>query len=195
VTSALSTAPSRPGQPWQQALEFRADLEATVIARGAVRRGRHLRIACPAPGHVDTHPSADVDLERGWVCRACGAGGGLRSLAELLGVIPARVPLATPRRVPIPPPGVVWEEWVPAWLEVRERAQAQERRLAPYRLAGLVADWCLRPRLQTVQDAFALVAELGNTEEAWEFAAQANRVQTVARMIEAELDEECRRVR
>jgi hypothetical protein len=43
-------------------------------------------VRCPAPGHTDEHPSCSV---RGsnptcWVCRSCGAGGGIYDLASLL---------------------------------------------------------------------------------------------------------------
>jgi hypothetical protein len=44
-------------------------VERALVARGAVRRGRHLRFACPS--HDDRRPSADFEPERAvWVCRS-----------------------------------------------------------------------------------------------------------------------------
>jgi hypothetical protein len=59
----------------------------TYMARLAGRtpdRGGFVR--CPAPGHGDEHPSCSV---RGpnpacWVCRSCGAGGGIYDLASII---------------------------------------------------------------------------------------------------------------
>lgn len=171
------------------------EVETALVARGAVRRGRHLRVSCPVPGHVDTRPSCDVDLERGWICRSCGRGGGLRELAELLGVrTPSvRAPRHRPR-VSIPPPGIAWADWVPAWLEIVKVARRQQQRLAPHCWAFLVADFFVRPRLQAVAAAHKLVSQLGDTDEAWALVRRAAHVATEARALEWELDEVSRRV-
>jgi hypothetical protein len=175
------------------AAEFRFDLETALRARGAVQRGRHLRIHCPAPGHTDSHPSADVDLERGWVCRSCHAGGGLRQLAELLGVI---VPLATAHppqrrqpRIPAPPPGLDHQLWREAWLETFERGRRTRRRLEPWLPIFAIADW-LRRRRQFVRAARRLASALGeDSPRAWRLLTLAARTETDAAGIEAELDE------
>ena len=43
-------------------------------------------VRCPAPGHTDEHPSCSVRGQNPmcWVCRSCGAGGGIYDLASLL---------------------------------------------------------------------------------------------------------------
>jgi hypothetical protein len=169
------------------------DVEAALLARGAVRRGRHLRFSCPAPGHADAHPSCDVDLERGWYCRACHAGGGLRELAALLGITPAGDTLRQrrwrPPRIAPPPPGIAPEDWAPAWLDVLERARRQQRRLAPHREVFRISDW-LRPRQQAVADARQLASVLGEAHPgAWRLLRLAARVATTTAAVEAELDQ------
>ena len=145
-----------------------------------MRRGRHLRVPCPAPGHVDTHPSCDVDLDRGWTCRACHAGGGLHALAGLLGLTAPerggrRGPVTRPR-VPAPPPGIAWTDWTPAWLGIVQAARRQADRLAPYRDLYWVSDW-LRARYQLVADARYVVSALGPDDPAaWRLARLAARV-------------------
>jgi hypothetical protein len=173
------------------------DLNAVLASRGARRRGKNVRFLCPS--HADHNPSADYNpVARVWVCRVCHEGGGILDLARRLGLDApprARSSGRRPRpRVPIPPPGLAWADWVPAWLEVVERARRESRRLAPYRRATLAAEWCLRPRFQVVADARRLVSTLGDTEEAWDLARRAARVATLAAAMEWELDAGARRV-
>jgi hypothetical protein len=165
------------------------DVERVLLGRGAVRWGRHLRVRCPTPGHADTHPSCDVDLERGWICRSCGRGGGLRELAALLGVTALagpRRPVRTPR-VPAPPRGISSADWALAWLDVLERLRRQERRLAPYGDLYAVCDW-LRRRRQLVSDARRAASGLGDTPQAWRLLGLAARVMTTTLAVEDELD-------
>jgi hypothetical protein len=188
---ARSPRHERPGQSAERAAELRHELEAALFARGAVRQGRHLRIQCPVPGHVDRHPSCDVDLERGWYCRACHASGGLRQLAELLGMTPLTLGRPVRRwrpRVPIPPRGIAWADWVPAWLDVLQKARRQARRLEPHCDGFRIADW-LRPRHQVVTAARLLGSTLGDADpRAWRLLVLAARIEAETAAVEAELD-------
>jgi hypothetical protein len=169
-------------------------VEVALLARGAVRQGRHLRFACVA--HEDHHPSADYDPALGvWTCRACHAGGGVRDLARRLGLeATALPPPRPPHRVPRPPPGITQEAWIPAWTAIVEEARRQERQLAPHRDVVQIADW-LRPRLQAVADARGLASALGEADPgAWRMLRLASRVATVTAAIEAELDQVRRHV-
>jgi hypothetical protein len=166
----------------------RADVEAALLARGAVRRGRHLRFACVA--HPDEHPSADFDPAQGvWVCRSCHVGGGARDLARRLGLEAARPSQSGPvPRVPRPPPGIAREDWIPAWTAIVDEARRQDRRLAPHRDVVRITDW-LRPRHQAVADARGLASALGEDDPgAWRLLRLASRVATTIAAVEAELD-------
>ena len=177
--------------------ELRQDLEAVILAGGGTRRGRHLRMRCPVPGHTDARPSCDVDLERGWVCRSCGRGGGLRELADLLGLEtspPAPRQPRPPTRVPPPPPDMDSTLWGEVWHELLEVACRQDRRLEPYRDSFAVADW-LRGRRRAIIAARRLISRLGpDHPDAWRLAQAAARAETEAAVIESELDSLVRRV-
>src|SRR5262245_48728111 len=100
-------------------MSFAEAVERALRERGAIPRGRHLRARCPAPEHADVRPSCDVDLSRGWICRSCGAGGGLVALAKLLGVAaPERRATVPPAFIPAPPPGVDPVAWAEAWMRL-----------------------------------------------------------------------------
>jgi hypothetical protein len=167
--------------------EARNNIAEAVVARGAVRRGRHLRFACPA--HDDRRPSADYKPILGvWVCRSCGAGGGRRNLAKRLGLILPEAP--SPRRpppIPPPPSRVSREEWIPAWTAIVEEARQQDRRLARYREVERIADW-LRQRNQTVAATRRIASRMGDDPRAWWLLSTAARVSTEAASIEAMLD-------
>jgi hypothetical protein len=168
---------------------LRLDVEAALLARGAVRRGRHLRIRCPAPGHDDAHPSADVDLERGWTCRSCHAGGSLRQLAELIGLAPPRPPRRGQSYVPPRLLGIDRAAWGEAWRAIVEETSRQDRRLKPFLDLFLVAD-SLRARREAVTRARQLISALGSEHPAaWPLALTAACAETAAAAIEAELDE------
>jgi hypothetical protein len=172
-----------------------------LVDRGAVRRGRHLRFGCVA--HPDRHPSADYEPERGlWVCRSCGAGGGVRDLARRLGLDLVGIDLVGHAsqtrgrrpRIPAPPPGVTRTIWEPAWCAVLAQARREARHLAPYHEVFRVSDW-LRARYQVVADARYVVSILGSEDPgAWRLARLAARVATDAAEIEAALDGVGRRV-
>jgi hypothetical protein len=163
-------------------------VEALLVARGAVRRGRHLRFRCVA--HDDHRPSADYEPARGvWTCRACHAGGGSRDLARRLGLDAGPSSRARPAlRVPAPPRDISRETWRGAWLDVLDEARRQDRRLAPHRDVFWVSDW-LRPRHQAVADARRLASVLGPDDPAaWRLLRLAARAATVTAATEAELD-------
>ncbi len=71
-----------------------ATLEAVVIpaimARAGHQTGQQIRFRCPIPErhqNGDAHPSAEYHTGKHvWCCRVCKAGGGVRALADLLGV-------------------------------------------------------------------------------------------------------------
>jgi hypothetical protein len=164
------------------------DVEAALQARGAVRRGRHLRFACVA--HPDERPSADFDPVQGvWICRSCHAGGGARDLAQRLGLeTEAPRPVLRPPRMPPPPRGVSRAAWRPAWLAVCERTRREDRRLAAFREVFRVSD-ALRERHQLEADARRVVSALGPDDpRAWRLAGLAARVATQTAAIEHALD-------
>jgi hypothetical protein len=67
------------------------EVEAVIATRRPARTGGETRFLCPA--HDDHNPSARWNSEkRVWCCDACGTGGGLRDLAERLGVSPPTPP-------------------------------------------------------------------------------------------------------
>jgi hypothetical protein len=170
------------------------DLEAALAARGGMRRGRHVRFRCPA--HQDTRPSADYDpVQRVWTCRACHARGSAHDLARRLGLKAADPPRSRPApRVPPPPRGIARKDWILAWTAILETAHRHERRLAPHRDVGRIADW-LRPRHQAVADARHVVSALGPDDPgAWRLARLAARVATQTALIECALDEVVRHV-
>lgn len=166
------------------------EVEAALLARGALRRGRHLRLRCLLPGHTDAHPSCDYDpAAHVWVCRSCGRGGGLRELAELLGVTPPPGIWTRRRRAVVPPSpaGVTCEVWAEAWSAVVDMARRRDRRLAPHRDVFQIADW-LRPRHQLVSDARRVASGLGDTPHAWRLLGLAARVMTTTMAVEDDLD-------
>jgi hypothetical protein len=164
------------------------NVEVALVARGAVRRGRHLRFRCVA--HPDEHPSADFDPIQGvWVCRSCHVGGGARDLARRLGLEAAGLPRPCPApRVPRPPTGISRKDWIPAWTAIVNESRRQDRRLAPHREVFRIADW-LRARHQVVADARHVVSALGPDDaSAWRLARLAARVETTTALIEYTLD-------
>jgi hypothetical protein len=70
----------------------RARLEARGPVTGPDGSGNY-RVQCVAPEHPDRHPSMDVHPVRGFICRACGAHGGIVTIARTLGIR-----LRSPRR-------------------------------------------------------------------------------------------------
>jgi hypothetical protein len=183
--------------PWAKLddMTLKYAIEATLLDRGAVRRGRHLRVRCPVPGHEDRRPSCDVDLSRGWICRSCDRGGGLRELAELLGIIVPARRIRPTRSWPAPPApwGVPQEVWA-AWTAILEKARRPQRRLELYQDVFCIADW-LRLRHQAVADARRRASALGDDDpRTWAFETLATRIATEAAQVESELDEVCRHV-
>ena len=66
--------------------DFKAEVEAAVMARGGKQHGNEIRFRCPC--HDDSHPSADYNNAKGvWVCRVCGESGNWWHLGRLLGCI------------------------------------------------------------------------------------------------------------
>ena len=67
---------------------------ALIAALTAAAEGRdghpergEIRFRCPFPGHLDNHPSARWNPEKGtFFCDVCGKGGGAIDLAKLLGI-------------------------------------------------------------------------------------------------------------
>lgn len=63
-------------------------VEADLRRRGGRLLGSELRFTCPA--HDDSNPSADYNrVKHTWLCRSCGASGGIEDLAKRLGIDPA----------------------------------------------------------------------------------------------------------
>jgi hypothetical protein len=79
--------------PWRPRTraELVAAVDQAIVAQGGRSHGpRERRFRCPERErhrHGDAHWSADWNVEkRCWVCRACGAGGGVVDLAHRLGI-------------------------------------------------------------------------------------------------------------
>jgi P4 family phage/plasmid primase-like protien len=76
--------------------EFIETVTATVVARRGRHEGDEIRFACPDPSHHangDAHVSAHLNVRKlVWHCPVGGIGGGLKDLAQRLGIpVPARI--------------------------------------------------------------------------------------------------------
>lgn len=73
--------------------ELLSRIEALLIAEHNGRwRGAEIRFRCPSPSHADEHPSADYSPRKNvYICRSCGARGGILDLVRLLGIETPRV--------------------------------------------------------------------------------------------------------
>jgi hypothetical protein len=161
----------------------RAALEAALYARGAVRRGRHLRVHCLWPEHLDTHPSCDVDVTVGvFLCRSCGRGGGVRQLLILLG-------FEDPPRPPRPPDPAL----PPGTAEVLAELRRQRARLAPFVWTNALADQ-VRLARQWAEAVRRRASTWGDTAEAWRVLALAAEVETFASNLEAGIDDELEQI-
>jgi hypothetical protein len=60
-----------------------ADYMVRLAGRKPNREGK---VRCPAPGHVDEHPSCSVTGPNPecWHCQSCGAAGGIYDLASIV---------------------------------------------------------------------------------------------------------------
>jgi hypothetical protein len=164
--------------------ELRAALEAALLARGARKVGRHWRVRCLFPDHLDQHPSCDVDLEKGvFVCRSCRRGGGYLLMAELLALAPAGSPRPPPVSRDARPEGpdeVVAElrRWRNRWALRGERHEVADHIRAARQWVAAVRRWA------STQD---------DRDDVWPVLARAADVETLAASLEAWLDEEERR--
>lgn len=60
---------------------------ARVSGREPRKAGSQYRVRCPDPRHADAHPSCDLDDDKNtFICRSCGAHGGVLAFANLVGV-------------------------------------------------------------------------------------------------------------
>jgi CHC2 zinc finger len=162
-----------------------AALEAALLARGAVRRGRHLRLRCPFPGHADQRPSCDYDpIKQVFYCRACHRGGGWMDLAERLGhAVPQRRYRTqnTLKRAADPP-------LPPGTAEAIETLRRQRARLEPFTEVNAIADW-IRLTRQVITDVRRQASALGDVDDVWPALARAADLETLTSALEAEWEE------
>jgi len=122
-------------------------------------------------------PSLSVDLERGlFNCFACGAQGGIRRFAELVGET-----VAAPKCRPESP----WQE---AMRRAAQTARRQAERMAGWEDWNRCADfirWSVRLVDQVRRDITTLGLDHPRT---WPALERAARVELQARRIDAELD-------
>jgi hypothetical protein len=82
-TSRRSGRSGRSSDPYKRIspAEYFEKLAGIVVPRDGL-------VSCPAPGHVDRHPSCSVGAspDRGWCCHSgsCGARGAIYDLASVL---------------------------------------------------------------------------------------------------------------
>ena len=127
--------------------------------------------------HEDRTPSLSVDLEAGvFHCFGCGAQGGRRRFAELVGEV---APKRDRRESPL-------QE---ARRRVARIAQAQEAKAAELAPLFQIADH-IRRHARAAQRARALACELGpDHPRSWHALELAARVEVDGHRVEAELDE------
>jgi CHC2 zinc finger len=156
-----------------------AALEAALVARGAVRRGRHLRLRCPFPDHADQHPSCDYDpIKQVFYCRACHRGGGWMDLAERLELVAPRPRRRLKSEVPLPL----------GTAEGIETLRRQRERLEDYQDLFAIADW-IRLTRPVIQDVRRQASALGDVDEVWPALARAAALETLTSALEVDWEE------
>ncbi len=146
-----------------------------LIPLGGRRRGL---VRCVF--HDDARPSLSVDLDRGFFhCFGCGAQGGTRRFAELVGERANAPHLRPPRRARSP-----LDE---ARVRVLVDAQRQHEKLESYRDLFAVSDF-IRKRLHLADQARRLATALGTSERIWDLLAKTTRLEGEALAVEEEVD-------
>lgn len=155
-------------------------LEAALLERGAVRKGRHLRVTCLFPDHADTRPSCDVDLDKGvFFCRSCHRGGGLRDLAGLLGLDQE---LATTRA----------RDPRAGWRFTGPPPMLRRRNMDPD--YGRMADW-VRSTRALIADRRKAASAQGDTDATWRTLADLSELERRVETVESDLEAERRDAR
>lgn len=76
---------------------------ARESGREPVPRGSQYRVRCPDPTHADANPSCDLDDEANvFICRSCGAKGGVVEFAKLTRITLPRRASSSPWSSPVP---------------------------------------------------------------------------------------------
>jgi len=154
-------------------LNTSADLFARYLDLTPLRGRRRGRVLCRF--HEERTPSLSVDLARGlFHCFSCGAGGGLRKFAELVGEQPSR----TIRRRE--------SHLQEARLRAAQQARREGERTAAWAPWYEAADF-IRRRRELVDQVRRLVTALG--AEDWPALELAAQVEREALDVEAELDD------
>lgn len=157
-------------------------LDATILERhlslAPLRGRRRGLVACIF--HKDPLPSLSVDLARGlFHCFGCGAQGGLRRFAELVGERHGLAPIRRRQESPL-------QE---ARRSMARIAYREGQRLAEWEPWYITADF-IRRSDRAVTEARAAAMALGAEHpRAWRLLEMAARVEATARAIEAELDD------
>lgn len=128
-------------------------VESALYREGGRRQGDRIRFRCPIPTRHkggDRHPSADYSVSRqSWVCRSCGASGGLvvgdHPLAPLLGVSNA---------------GLLDPETVEQLKRDRIEAERRRAKAEADEAKALAAYWEAHERRMTAEEWAALLDEL-----------------------------------
>lgn len=129
--------------------------------------------------HDDSTPSLSMDLDLGvFYCFGCGAAGGLKRFAELVGERPPSPPSAHDRRLP-------FEE---ARARVLAGVRRGRERMATYRPL-LTISTHIYQCLRAAEEARQLATILGPGEASWDALGVAARVELEALIVEAVTDE------
>ncbi len=149
------------------------------VLRGVRRCGRGWSAFCPA--HDDRRASLSVDLDRAiFHCFGCGAVGGVKHFAELVGDDELAPQRRIPRRATTP-----FQETRAAVLA---EARRQLGRLESFRDLVEISNF-IRARFRMADSVRRLVTTLGATKTVWDALALAASVELQALAVEARVDE------
>jgi len=167
------------GSPADTRTVFERHLDLTPLrgrSRGKVRCIFHT---------PDRHPSLDVDLERGlFICRSCGASGGLKRFRELAGETTRTAGAMAA------PPSPIRSSARRASVHAEALALARSEPWADPFVLDLYrgADWS-RVHRQWVQRARHTATGAGPRRRVWDILAAAARIESSVELVEASLDE------
>jgi CHC2 zinc finger len=146
-------------------------LFARHLDLASLRGRRHGKVRCVF--HEETTGSLSVDLDRGlFHCFGCGAEGGVKRFAELVGKRPVTAAREVPRRHAL-------DEARVAALATEQAAQRKREQARPL----MAASDTVREVRRTVEAARMAATLAGPTEIAWELLEHAAAAERMAHAI------------